>query len=71
MAKIVLKDLTLEELAALENISYRVVAKYENESRLAGLETVEGQRIYESFQEKKKLYDKVFEEMEKRLEDIK
>lgn len=71
MAKIVLKDLSLEELAALEKISYRVVAKYENESRLAGLETIEGQRIYESFQDKKKLYDKVFEEMEKRLEDIK
>ena len=66
MAKIALSKLTLEELVNLEKIAYKVVAKYENENRIWENDNTKN----ELFLKYKRVYEKVFQEMISRVDEI-
>lgn len=68
MAKVDLKALTIRELLDYEVMTRIVCTKFENESRLDGFKDKD---LYERFENFNKKYESIFQELKKRVEDVK
>ena len=66
--KLNLKDLTMRELLEYERASHIICAKYENLNKMESYQDI---ALNEKFQEMKKKYDSVIDEIERRVEEIK
>ena len=67
MAKTKLSELTVRELLELERAAHIICAKYENMNKMENFLSIQ---LNEKFQDMKARYDKVIEEIEKRVKEI-
>lgn len=66
--KLNLKDLTVRELLEYERATHIICAKYENMNKMESYQSIP---LNEKFQEMKRRYDLVIDEIERRVEEIK
>lgn len=76
MAKVALTDMTIAELMDYEKAARIICTKYEKSALAWGTDTVRGDysgsnEFQEYYKKYKNIYDKVVEEIEKRLDNIK
>ena len=68
MASVKLKELPMRELLEYERATHIICAKYEN---LNKMENFISKELFDRFSEVKSTYDKIVDEIEKRVDDIK